>query len=102
MIETMVSLVGTVGFPIACCLGMAYFIFHIYKTTTKANEQNMEKVQARCKEREEKLYQEIDKNREINEKAIATIAHYADRLDIIQNDIKDIKTDITTITAKIE
>ena len=91
MIETAVSLIGTVGFPIACCLGMAYFIFHIYKTTTKESA-----------EREEKLYQEIEKNRAINEKAIETIAHYAERLDVIQNDISEIKTDLTVISAKIE
>lgn len=102
MVETAVGLIGTVGFPIACCLGMAYFIFHIYKNTTKTNAENMEKVQARCAEREEKLYIEIEKNREITEKAIDTIAHYANRLDVIQNDIAVIKTDITTITAKMD
>ena len=60
----------------------------------------MEKVQARCKEREEKLYEEIKENRAVNAKAIETIAHYADKLDNIQNDVSEIKTDITILMSK--
>lgn len=79
---------------------MAAFIFHIYKQTTKENAMNMEKVQARCKEREDKLYGELEKSREVNAKAIETIAHYAGKIDVIQKDISDIKTDITIIRTQ--
>ena len=95
------SLIGTVGFPIACAIGMAWFIFIIYKNTPKENAANMEKVQQRCQEREEKLYYELEKCREVNEKAIDTIAHYAEKLDTIQKDISDIKNDIVVITTKM-
>ena len=61
---------------------------------------NMEQVQARCKEREEKLYEEIKENRAVNAKAIETIAHYADKLETIQNDVSEIKTDITILMSK--
>ena len=81
---------------------MAWFIYQVFKKTTEQQEKNMEKVQARCKEREDILYKEIDKNRKINEKAIETIAHYAEKLDTIQSDINEIKTDITVIMAKQE
>ena len=47
-----------------------------------------------------RFYEEIEKNREVNSKAIDTIAHYAEKLDTIQNDISEIKTDITIIMAK--
>lgn len=94
------SLISTVGFPIAAAIAMAWFIYQVFKKTTEQQEKNMEKVQARCKEREDILYKEIDKNRKINEKAIETIAQYAEKLDTIQTDIKDIKTDITIIMAK--
>lgn len=96
------SLISTVGFPIAAAIAMAWFIYQVFKKTTEQQEKNMEKVQARCKEREEILYKEIDKNRKINEKAIETIAHYAEKLDSIQSDINEIKTDITVIMAKQE
>lgn len=91
------TLITSLGFPIVCCLGMGYFIFHIYKNTTKENKENMEAVQARCAAREERLYEEIKENRAVNAKAIETIAHYAEKLDTIQHDIQDIKTDITII-----
>ena len=101
-LNTLGAFIGTIGFPIACAIGMAWFIYKIYVNTTKQNKENMEQVQARCKEREEKLYQEIEKNREINNKAIDTIAHYAEKLDIIQKDIGEIKNDIVVITTKME
>lgn len=98
--EAVITLISTVGFPIACACGMAWFIYQIFLKTTAQNESNMEKVQARCKEREEKLYAEIEKNRKVNEKAIETIAHYAEKLDTIQNDISEIKTDVTILMSK--
>ena len=79
---------------------MAAFIFYIYKQTTKEYAENMEKVQARGKEREDKLYNELALCREVNGKAIETIAHYAEKLDVIQKDISDIKTDITIIMSQ--
>ena len=98
--NTVTQLVTSLGFPISCCIVMGWFIFHIYKTATAENKDNMEKVQARCKEREEKLYEEIKENRAVNAKAIETIAHYADKLETIQNDVSEIKTDITILMSK--
>lgn len=98
--EAWVQIISTVGFPIACVLAMGAFIFYIYKQTTKENADNMEKVQARCKEREDKLYDELALSREVNSKAIETIAHYAEKLDVIQKDISEIKTDITIIRSQ--
>lgn len=95
-IAAIMEFITTLGFPVACVVAMGFFIFHIYKQTTKENAENMEKVQARCKEREEKLYEEIKENREVNAKAVETIAHYANKLDVIQQDINDIKTVIMT------
>ena len=85
-----VELIPTLGFPIACVIVMAAFIFYVYK-----------RMEVNTKEREDILYNEIKENREINKKAIDTIAHYAEKLDVIQNDVNDIKTDITVITKII-
>ena len=84
-----VELIPTVGFPIACVIAMAAFIFYVYK-----------RMEVNTKEREDILYNEIKENREINKKAIDTIAHYAEKLDVIQNDVNDIKSDIN-INKKI-
>lgn len=98
--ETWVEIISTLGFPVACVVAMGAFIFYIYKQTTKENAENMEKVQARCKEREDKLYEELAKCREVNGKAIETIAHYAEKIDVIQKDVSEIKTDVAIIKAQ--
>lgn len=82
----LVELIPTLGFPIVCVVAMGFFIWKIYKASEL---------------RESKLMEEIAENRQINEQAIATIAKYADSLEVIKNDITDIKTEITVITAKI-
>lgn len=97
----LIELLPTVGFPIVCVIALGAFVFYIYKQTTKENAANMEKVQARCKEREEILFQEIKENREVNAQAIATIARYAEKLEIIQADVNEIKTDITIIAERL-
>ena len=95
-LEVILGIIQNLGFPIACVIALAWFVYKIFKS----NGISVEKMQARCKEREEKLYQEIEANRAVNEKAIETIAHYAEKLDTIQQDIKEIKTDITIIMTK--
>ena len=89
--EAILQAITTVGFPIVCAIVMGLFIYKIYVNTTAENAANMEKVQARCAEREEKLYQQLEKAQEINGQAIATITLYAERLEVIQADVKEIK-----------
>lgn len=100
ILAALIELIPTLGFPIVCVIAMGAFIYTIYRNTTKENAANMEKVQERCKEREDKLYEEIKENRRINAEAIATIAKYADRLDTIQKDIDEIKVEVAVIAAK--
>lgn len=100
LINTLVNLFPTVGFPVICCGGLGYFIYRIYVDTTKQNKENMEAVQKRCQEREDKLYNELSESRKINAQAIETIAKYAEKLDIIQHDVAEIKEDMIKLTVK--
>ena len=100
-ITAITQLITTLGFPIVAVIAMAWFIYQIYVKTTEDNAANMEKIQVRCQEREDKLYQEIKENREVNAQAIATIAKYAEKLEVIQTDVNEIKTDITIISQKL-
>lgn len=84
-IKTIETFISSVGFPIACVLGMGYFIWQLYKQSV---------------DRENKLYTQIEESRLVNAKAIDTIAHYAERLDTIQEDVKVIKNDVIKIMAK--
>lgn len=75
-IEMIVSLISTLGLPIVLVIVMGWFIFKLWKQSA---------------EREQKLYDEIAKSREINEQAISTLTLYAERLTVIEEDIKEIK-----------
>lgn len=78
--------IATVGFPIVCVLILGFFIWTIYKQSVV---------------REEKLMGEIAENRQINEKAIATIAQFAERFTHIEDDVELIKNDVILIKDKI-
>lgn len=96
-----VSLIGTVGFPIVACLVMGWFIFKIYKNSNDANAKLMEDVQARCSAREERLNEQITKCQEVNAQAIATIALYSERLGVVEQDVKEIKQDVNVLVHKV-
>lgn len=95
-----IELIPTLGFPIICVIGLGWFIYKIYSDTTKQNIENMDKVQARCQEREDKLYNQLEKQNEINGKFAAIIAQYDVKLNAIQTDISDIKADINLLTNR--
>lgn len=100
--EAVVDIITTLGFPIACVIGLAWFAWFMVNKMAKTNEANMAQVQARCGEREEKLYQEMKENREINGKFAEIIAKYDEKLDIIQHDVSEIKTDVLVLKHKSE
>ena len=76
------ELIATLGFPIACVVALGWFVWKIYQ---------------RSEVREDTLMTEIGKMREINEQAIHTIGQYAEKLETIQEDVKEIKTDLNII-----
>lgn len=111
LLAFLVEILPTVGFPIICVVAMGWFIYKFYQDTQKQNATNMEQVQARCKEREDKLYAFIEEqskqNAEAQAKQNATnakfaeiIAQYEIKLDDIKADVKVIKDDITELKAK--
>lgn len=84
-IKLILELIASVGFPIAACLVLGWFIFKIYK---------------KSEEREGELRQEIKENQEINKEAIKTLALYAERLGVIEGDVREIKQDIVILTER--
>lgn len=81
------ELIQTLGLPVVLIGAMGWFIFRLWKQSA---------------EREKTLYTELEHSREVNEKAITTIAQYAEKLGDIQKDVKDIKGDIAVMASKIE
>lgn len=74
------DVISKLGFPIAVCVAMAYFIWTLYKQSV---------------ERENKLYEEIGECHKINAQYANIIATYTDKLDVIQKDVATIKEDVT-------
>lgn len=83
---TFIELIPTLGFPIACVIALGFFVWKIYNQSI---------------ERENKLMAEITENRLVNEKAIETIAQFAERFTHIEGDVELIKTDINLIKEKM-
>lgn len=84
--NSLMSSVSTVGFPIFCAIALGYFVLYL----TKVAQQD-----------KEKLYDELAKNRVINQgflEAIQTISNEVkavnDKVDKVKSDVDDIKTNI--------
>lgn len=75
-----VDLISRLGFPVAVCIALGWFIWHIYKASEVREDRLME----------------------TNEKAIATIAKYADRLAIIEEDVREIKVIVQGGIANVD
>ena len=97
--NSVISAISNVGFPITLAVVFGYLIWRLGKKINDTAEKNMAELQKQSKEREEKLYKELTYCHQINNKAIETIAHYAEKLDTIQSDVKEIKNDITYLLA---
>lgn len=82
-----VELITTLGFPIVCVLALGFFVWKIYQQSVI---------------REEKLMAEITENRLVNEKAVETIAKFAERFTHIEEDVAEIKGDVTLIKDKLQ
>ena len=77
MNPTLISeLITTLGLPIALVIAMGWFIYKLWKQSAA---------------RETKLYEELAASREVNKQAIETLALYAERLSVIETDVKAIK-----------
>lgn len=80
------EMISTLGFPIVVCLALGFFIYKIWEQSVT---------------REEKLLTEITENRLVNEKAVETIAKFAERFTHIEEDVSEIKNDVVLIKDKI-
>ena len=77
-IKTLTDLITNFGFPMVCVLGLSYFVWTLYKQSVT---------------REDKLM-------EVNAQAIETISKYADKLTVIEDDVKAIKNDVDILLTK--
>ena len=89
------ELISNLGFPIAAVIFLGWFVYKIYNDVTENNQMFITQVQARCKEREDWLNQVITDAQETNAKFVQIIEQYEAKLDIIKEDVKEIKQNLT-------
>lgn len=86
MIQDAITVISTLGFPIACVLGMAFFIWQVYKNYT-----------ATSKAREDKLYAMIGECQTANEELLKTNASFVAVIDKYNEDLTAIRNDVAVI-----
>lgn len=90
-------MISTLGFPIVCVVGLAFFIWKVWTHYRDDMNANMERLQARCIEREKVLTKTIQENQKVVEKAVETLAFYETNLTDIKTEVNGVKTDIADI-----
>lgn len=88
--ENIVSVITNVGFPIFCVLSLGYFIYKYNESITKDN-----------KERENKLYEIISSYQKQLTDFSNTNANFINILNELQEDIKNMRSDVDDIKYSI-
>lgn len=86
-IAHLIEIIANFGFPVACVIALGIFVYKLYQQSVT---------------RENKLYSQLDECRKINKDAVDTIGKYAEKLEVIQNDIGEMKEKIYFISGKID
>ena len=90
-VNTIQTLVTTLGFPICVCVALGWFIYKAF-----------EKFTAQSEKREEKLYTVIAQAQETNERLSKTNAEFVAVLNTYKSDLDEIKADVTEIKENMK
>ena len=85
-VNTIQTLITSVGFPIVCVLALGWFIYIAFQKFT-----------ANAEKREDKLYAIIAEAQATNEKLLETNAGFVSVLDAYKTDLVKIKEDVSVI-----
>ena len=90
-VNTIQTLITTLGFPIVCVIALGWFIYKAF-----------EKITAQSEKREEKLYTVIAQAQETNERLSNTNAEFVSVLNTYKSDLEDIKADVSEIKENMK
>lgn len=85
-VNTIQTLITSVGFPIVCVLALGWFIYIAFQKFT-----------ANAEKREDKLYAIIAEAQATNEKLLQTNSEFVGVLDTYKTDLVKIKEDVSVI-----
>ena len=90
-INTIQTLITSLGFPIVCVVALGWFIYKAFEKFTSQSEK-----------REEKLYTVIAQAQETNERLSNTNAEFVSVLNTYKSDLEDIKADVSEIKENMK
>lgn len=91
MVNDITNIISSVGFPIACAVGLGIFIYKAYEKISEMNQL-----------REQKLYEMLDETQKQLKKATEINASFVEVLSDFRNDITKIQDDIQEIKHEIK
>ena len=90
-VNTIQTLITSLGFPICVCVALGWFIYKAFEKFTSQSEK-----------REEKLYTVIAQAQETNERLTQTNAEFVSVLNTYKSDLEDIKSDVSEIKQNMK
>ena len=90
-VNTIQTLVTSLGFPICVCIALGWFIYKAF-----------EKFTSQAEKREEKLYTVVAQAQETNERLSNTNAEFVAVLNTYKSDLEDIKSDVSEIKQNMK
>ena len=84
--DSYTNIINTVGFPIACVIALAFFIYKAWYDMSKKST-----------EREEKLYTMLTSAQNSIDAAIETNGKFLAQLEVMQDNLNDISNDVDDI-----
>ena len=83
-LDTILTIITTVGFPIAAVIGCAFFITRMSKTYREDLTEQLEVQQAKADEREEKLYGQLNEFNKSLQGFNSTLVKIDTRLELLE------------------
>lgn len=79
------TLISTLGFPIVCTIGLAFFVYLVWKAQREDYNNQLKTMSQRCLAREERLYQQLDKYNETLDEATSTLSKIDARISVLED-----------------
>lgn len=79
------TLISSLGFPIICTIGLAFFVYLVWKAQREDYNCQLKTMSERCLAREERLYQQLDKYNETLVEATSTLSKIDARISVLED-----------------
>lgn len=84
-LQSIQTLVSTLGFPIVCTIGLAAFVYLTWKGQREDYNNQIKTMSERCLAREERLYSQMDKYNDALSAATNTLSKIDARISVLED-----------------